>query len=284
MLGNIRFQATRRGSRSMMTIGGLALVGALLLAGCASIGSTGPGGGPGIAELSGDWQLVRAVDADGQFEVGDAKVTLTIDPEGNGGPTAGGTAACNSYGAKLAIHGGGVQFSEIFQTEMACVDDRLMQLESRYLQALSVVHSAEVGDEVLVLAGDSVELEFEPVPPVPESELLDTTWRLESLIEGSGDDGSASSVRGEYTLVLRSDGTFSAEGGCPPYEGKFTIGAGQVNVTDSGIAGDVACLAYDPVQEHVIQVLESFEVQVEGDRLTVTEVRGELGLVYRAAE
>ncbi len=120
------------------------------------------------------------------------------------------------------------------------------------------------------------------MPEVPESALVDTVWALESLVMG-GDDGAVSSVPDGYTLELRSDGTFAASGGCPPIEGRFEISSGEVRITESGIDGDIACLVYDPTQDHVNQVIGSgFRVEIEEDRLIVTNLRGGQGMVYRS--
>lgn len=291
MFRNSTVHPAVRGAR----FGALALVCALALGACASTGASNTGarnggtGGQQLADLAGDWQLVRAADASGQFEINGATVTLSIDAgsstSGGEAPssTIGGTAACNHYGGAASMENGVLQVGEIHQTEMYCMGAGLMELEARYLAALGIVSSAEVTDDLLVLAGDAVELEFESVPPVPEEELLDTTWRLESLIEGLGDDGTASSVPGEYTLVLGIDGTFAAEGGCPPYSGRYAVNGGQVNTTESGIDGNVACLVHDPVQDHVMQVIRgAFRVQIERDVMTATQLVGDLGLVYRA--
>lgn len=265
---------------SRAALGAFALVGTFAVAGCASVAGNGAAAGiQDVSEIAGDWQLVSGADAAGALDLDGATVTLSIDGDSSSN-SAGGTAACNTYGSTLIVDGGAVRFTDIFQTEMACLEPGLMELESRYLQALATVDAAERSGDLLVLSGEGVELEFEPVPPVPADALIGTTWMLESLGGESGDD-SLRSVSGDYTLTLRDDGTFEAVGGCPPYEGRFEIGAGEVNIVESGIQGDVACLAYDPVQEHVMQVLEGgFRVAIDGDQLTVTN--GDLMLVYRA--
>src|SRR5690554_65764 len=106
---------------------------------------------------------------------------------------------------------------------MACEPASLMELESRYLSALLAVDRADHSHDVLVLTGDAIELDFAPVPPIPAAQLLDTVWTLDSVVEGTGDDGAVSSVPPGYTLELRSDGTFATGGGCPPYEGEYIL-------------------------------------------------------------
>ncbi len=106
------------------------------IAGCAS---TAPGA---TVEPTGNWYLTNGTDADGEFDLGTSTVTLQFVDAGR----AGGIAACNHYGSDFTINGDTVRFGEIVQTEMYCEPDAVMQLESRYLAALTAVTSAEVGD------------------------------------------------------------------------------------------------------------------------------------------
>jgi heat shock protein HslJ len=130
----------------------------LLLSGC-SLVTRG-----GSASLDGEWQL-QAGTNHGQAVpiVAGSQITLEIH-----GTQVGGTAACNQYGGKLQISGTTISITELIQTEMACLDDRLMASESAYLGALPRVTTAGRNGDSLVLTGPEVELRFGRVAPVAE--------------------------------------------------------------------------------------------------------------------
>ncbi len=137
----------------------IALVGvASLLASCAAPAQSGS------SPMQGDWVLVSADDAAGALDPNAVDITLTVD-----GTTIGGTAGCNNYGGTVlgGITDGDelpVSVDGLFQTEMFCDDDGVMQQEARYLQALGEVDSGiRVDADTMVLRGGDVRLEFELV-------------------------------------------------------------------------------------------------------------------------
>lgn len=145
--------------RTVVRRSGVALVAAGIAAMLSSCALPGMGDG---ADMQGDWVLVAAEDADGAFDLSPADVTLSV-----AGTAISGTAACNGYGGAVVgriddSDERAVQVEGLFQTEMACLDDGVMQLESRYLRALSEVESGlRVDSDTMVLLGDDVRLEFD---------------------------------------------------------------------------------------------------------------------------
>lgn len=137
----------------------------LVVAGVASIvsacGLLGMGDG---GAMQGDWVLVEAEDAEGSFDLTAADVTLSVD-----GSSISGTAACNLYGATVV---GRIDYSDelpvrvdgLFQTEMACLDEKLMQVEARYLRALGAVEAGlRIDSDTMALFSDDVRLVFDLV-------------------------------------------------------------------------------------------------------------------------
>jgi heat shock protein HslJ len=247
----------------------------VVLAGC---GRGGDVGGVTVDDIEGDWQLVSGRSADGEVPILDThRITLTIE-----GDQAGGTAACNSYGGRVTVSGSSVRFEELARTEMACDPPAAMESEAAYLGALQQVTTAEVTAEELVLtAGEEVELRFESLPPVETADVLDTTWQLESLLEGTGPDGTASSAA-PAELVLASDGMFSGTTGCRSFEGEWREWQDRIQITAMSADGDCTDELADQ-DAHVLEVIgDDFRVQVEGQTLTVTS--GDRGLMYRAAD
>lgn len=124
------------------------------------------GGSPAFHDLDGNWQLFSATDSAGEFDLSGLKshggavdVTLTLT-DGK----LGGIAACNYYGGEFVGLPGALLVEGLSQTDMACADSALMDLESRYLTALGSVTSAQLGSGVgLILIGDGVGLSYLPI-------------------------------------------------------------------------------------------------------------------------
>jgi heat shock protein HslJ len=134
----------------------------LLTAGCGPINivpDTGPEATPEEApSLTGtEWVLVLI---NNREPVQGAEVTLSFDET-----TAGGTAACNSYGGDYTTGpGGSISFGEIVQTLMLCTEpDGIMELEEEYIDTLNLAESYRVINDRLEIQDQagSVILEFE---------------------------------------------------------------------------------------------------------------------------
>jgi hypothetical protein len=133
----------------------LTLSAATVLAGCSALG-IGSGAG-----LSGDWGLVSGEDTAGDFDLAVAGITMIVQ-----GDAISGVAACNTYGGTVVGTVAEVEqplrVEQLFQTEMACLDEGVMELEQRYLDALAGVTSARrLDSDTVELIGPSVRLEFD---------------------------------------------------------------------------------------------------------------------------
>lgn len=133
----------------------LTLASTAVLAGCSALG-IGSGAG-----LGGDWGLVSGDDPAGDFDLSVADVSMTVQ-----GDAISGVAACNTYGGTVIGSVAEVEqplrVEQLFQTEMACLDDGVMELEQRYLDALAAVTSARrINADTVELIGPGVRLEFD---------------------------------------------------------------------------------------------------------------------------
>jgi heat shock protein HslJ len=250
---------------------------AVTLAGCADLnGPTAPTGGTSI---DGAWVLVAGSGPQGPLPIVSDAVTLLVEED-----EWGGTAACNHYGGAVEVDGDRVRVREVFRTEMACLDDRLMRLEDAYLDAFAVVERAQrIGDE-LVLTGVRVELRFAPVPPEPDAPLVGTHWELDTLVEGTGDTSAVSSVFGSPPLLLTEDGTLEGGTGCNRIGGRYQPAGDRLRI-DALATTKVGCDEPLTRQEaHLLAVLGSDPlVVIEGSRLMLTAPDGR-GLGYRVAD
>ena len=69
-----------------------------------------------------------------------------------------GSSGCNSYGGAYKIDGGTLSISEVFYTEMACLEpEGIMEQEDKYLRAIIEAESYNISDSKLtIIAGSQV--------------------------------------------------------------------------------------------------------------------------------
>jgi len=239
-----------------------------LMTACAEPGEQG-GDPTGVA-----WELIEGrVNGESLPVIDGYPITLSLTDEGFGG-----TAACNGYGGMYEIAGDQITFTELFRTEMACVEEGVMESEEMYLTGLLLVDTFSTSDDTLALTGEGVEVVFAALPPVPAAELTGTVWVLESLVEGD----AVSSVAGDRaTLELFTDGSMLGSTGCRNLHGSYVVSGAEVTMTEMSAEGQ--CQPELETQDgHVVTVLgDGFRAMVDGDVLTLTAL-GNQGLVYRA--
>ena len=129
------------------------------VAGCSAVSPT-PTQTPAPSEtpvaLPGDWFFDTGADSAGSFENTDSMVTAVTFTD-----TSVGGQICNSYTGALAIQGHTITMGPIASTEMYCTSPQgIMDLETRFLQDLGAVTSAEIVDGKLHLTGDGISLTF----------------------------------------------------------------------------------------------------------------------------
>jgi heat shock protein HslJ len=70
-----------------------------------------------------------------------------------------GSAGCNSYGGTYQIHGDQITISQLYSTEMACMDpEGIMDQEQRFLKALSGAQTFQVATGQLKIFGANREI------------------------------------------------------------------------------------------------------------------------------
>jgi len=153
----------------------------------------------------------------------------------------------------------------------------VIQSEQAFREALPRVDRFELRGRELVLSGPpDIELHFAWLPPISRAELIDTTWTLEAEI---GEDGFIRTPEGDSpTLLFRSDGTFSAASGCRSITGEWSVEGAFIR-TPSGRARDT-CL---PAEGDRLPGFTG-QAKLDGDRLTISFLRGGGSAVYRATD
>ena len=197
-------------------------------------------------------------------------ITLKVD---NG--QVGGTSACNSYGGDLTVDGGVVTIGPAIMTEMYCVDEGVMDLESAYHAILARINRVALEGNDLVLGGTGVELRFTAQPEEPNAALIGTTWTLDTIIEGE----NASTPAADATLVFAADGGVSGSTGCNGMFGSYS------EIDGFGEMGSTKMACEDPIMAQEALVLEILgpdaTLTIEGSLLTIADLEGR-ALVYRA--
>jgi len=124
-----------KGARMLM-----ASAAATLAAACAQ----GPGGGgPSIAGL---WAVAEI---DGAAVPPDVPVTVNFAVDGR----VSGTSGCNQYGGEYVYRKGVLTIGQTFTTEMACIDDYRMELESKFHNRFSGDLSVSASPDGALLLG-----------------------------------------------------------------------------------------------------------------------------------
>jgi heat shock protein HslJ len=256
-------------------IAGSALL--VLLAACGTVdrGSAG-GDSQSLAAYQGAWKLTSGRGSDGRVPlIADYPITLTVS-----GENVSGAAACNSYGGAITPAGSSFKVSVASMTEMGCAD-RVMRSQDAYISALSQTDSVVRDGDTLTLRGVTAELRFALLPPPPTADFVETNWRLESLIDGRGPSGVATSAHPAH-LILRTDGTLRGSTGCRRLRGEW-VEAGERIVFITLSASGRCPKELAPQDSQVVGVLgDGFTARIEGLELAIFAARGDHGLVYSA--
>ena len=243
-------------------------------AGHAPTDPTGPSASDEL--LVGDWVLTGgSINGRDAPVLEDHRITLTIS-----GSRIAGTAACNSYGGEITMGGDGLHLENLAQTEMAC-EDPAMAAEAVYLGSMTRVRQITRDGEELVARGDGVDLRFAALPAPPTSDLVETRWVLDTLVDGD----VASAPMGEpATLELHEDGTFSGSTGCRTFSGNWMEQGDQIQAPSWGMNETTCPPELSDQDDHVVSVIgDGFIPTIDGELLTLMDPQG-IGLVYRSGQ
>lgn len=158
------------------------------------------------------------------------RITLKWSADGN---ELSGHTGCNLYTGTVHIRGNLIEVISLVQTEMACLDSRVMAQEADYLKLLAQAQSWETEGDCLILAGAGGEvLVYRKEGKVQEeflSNLAGTSWKLTTL----GMEGAASSVIFGTNITLNfNEGAVSiaGTGGVNNYRSSVRINGTEMEV------------------------------------------------------
>ena len=134
---------------------------------------------------------------------------------------ASGSGSCNSYSGKYDLSGKKIKLKRIIITSMACSPRSVLKQEDRFMKALGTVDEYLISNRQLILRNKKgVELVFRPRAKDKNRALINTEWKLETIITG----GLASStVRNSSISALFDGKKVSGSAGCNNYSSSYTI-------------------------------------------------------------
>lgn len=183
-------------------------------------------------------------------------------------------AGCNTMFGAVTQDGEVLQIDDLASTQMGCPPGPMKQ-DAWLAGVLEGTLRLDRGEGLRLVSGD-VEIDLEQ-QVVNNRDLVGTTWRLDSLIEGQG----VSSIPGKTTagIELGEDGQLSVDTGC---------NTGSASVTTSDTALEIgplrttrmACRDKDAraVEAAMLEVLQgTVSFTIEGDALTISTASSGLG-------
>jgi heat shock protein HslJ len=208
-----------------------------------------------LALLAGsEWQLVEL-----QGEAVAGEITLTFGEDG----AISGSGGCNTYGGSYTVGDGRLTLSQLYSTEMACLEENLMAQEMAYLQALQSAASYEMTTEdqlvVTLMQGES--LIFDRL-----IRLENTQWQLITY----GDTMVLEDT--DLTLEFRADGELGGSSGCNTFGSTYTLAGSTIRIAEL-ISTRMACLddASAAQEQAYLEALASAaSISLRGDELVMT--------------
>ena len=220
------------------------LLAVLAFAACGDGTSEGDSGASSDDDLRGRTFLSRGVT--GRELVEGTELRLTFNDDG----TLGASAGCNQFVGELVVEGDTLVVTNLGGTEMGC--DEARHAQDEWFTGLLSSRPAFVlsGSDLTISEGD-VSIEFvDRKVADPDLALVGTRWVVDTILEGSGPDGSASSVpQGvEAWVTFGADGKVSGHDGCNGFSGSYEVRDDEVVITERiqtliGCMGDVERLA-----------------------------------------
>ena len=184
-----------------------------------------------------------------------------------------GSAGCNNFFGIYEIKQESITISEVAQTEMACLDEKVMEQEIAFTEALIKAKSFTVDGETLTISSENEVLRFTAMTAPANLSLEGTAWQLSTLIQ----DETASSLLVESQITAEfADGEINGTAGCNSYFGSYEIDGDKI--TFSGFATTrKACPKEIMEQERsYLAALQTAErITIDGQTLTITHPNGE---------
>ncbi len=241
--------------------------------------TTSPVGSDADALAGTSWVAQRIANGSGERDALAGKEP-TVD-FGADGSTISGSTGCNLYSGNVTISGGTISVAQVSVTERVCIPREIMEQEALFLEIVTSADEVTLAGGVLELKSTEGSVSFIEPTQVVDVPLDETTWVLDSLIDGE----VAMSVLATTTPSLTVDtgeGSMQGTTGCNNFGGAVTIEGNGFTVTDmeSTVIGcELEIMRQETFIVDVLQNAKSFEI--DGDRLTISSIEKRY-LIYRS--
>ena len=242
-----------------------------------SVATPGPTLAPPPGHYEGIWELREGHGPEGPVAIVPGyEITGQIDD----GFIAG-SSGCNAYGFRMAISGTTVDVRRGGMDQAGCAF-KAEDTEPRYIAALQLVTEIARDGDKLVLTGPDVRLVFREISPPPTEDVVGVRWRLKGLVTGLEPGAEVLPARRAF-LILHEDGTMDASTGCRRFRGTWIEEVDTLMPTQFGARSLDRCeKGLGQQDSFVVGVLgDGFKARVKKGTLTLFELEGEHGLVYR---
>lgn len=254
-----------------------------VLAGCAAPKATG---GP-EPDLRGQWQLISAHDAGGDFELANQLISLTIEGENSTG-----RSTCSNYTARVLGTMANLWITPMLPRAEHCGIQAQEDLEHRYFNDLAQVRYSTVTGGVLDLESPGIDLRFQRALNLSMDLVVDRTWYLEIAEADSyysnnlavpvyfGRDGKTGEIRLNTTVSFSRNGDVRGDTGCRIFTAHYTQNAGEVVLTEFKYQAHGACTSEDVSEDtYLVTTLQAgFTFISEEGQLVLRSPRSELQL------
>ena len=163
-------------------------------------------------------------------------------------------------------------------TEMGCSAELHAQ-DDWIIELFTSSPAWSLDDDRLVLTTDTTEIVLlDRRVADPDRALDGTVWRIDSLVDGTGPDGSVSQYPSDDAWIRLADGRLEGYTGCNSLSGDYTLDDDAL-VVDQLVLTDVFCgEELGRAEEQIATVLRRAEVAVEARSLWLTGDDAGLGL------
>jgi heat shock protein HslJ len=236
-----------------------------------------------MPSLAGTWVLER-LEVDGQA------VSLPLNENGESiAPTMTielgeiqGDSGCNSFGGRIDVtEDGSAVITDLFNTEMACMGEGLMDFEQVYLSTLRSVTGWDADPNGIALVTENGRIDYGPGPAAEPAALFGTAWVLDSLYAGEGVERAVTSTdqsAPEAVLILSNAEAEISSPDCDPFTVAVTIEPGQQG-TFSVDVEELATASTDCTNPNVASLVEGLGVSssylIDDQRLVFVGFEGE---------
>lgn len=201
-------------------------------------------------------------------------------------------AGCNSLSGEYTLDGDTLAIDGLAMTEMGCDEPRHAQ-DQWLAELLTASPTVETTDQGFVLRRGGTEIVFvDREIADPDRALVGTTWRLDSIIDGTGPDGAVSQAMNDRArLVFDANGFVVGHDGCnefgyageadgEPTDGlAYTVDGDQITFSGAPVTTEIAC---PDIDTDAFWAVVSGTVTFDIDAARLTLSGDDRGLGFRA--